>query len=205
MVYCNAEQKQEREDMQINFSKDAWSMEGLVPAYTYRFEETPVFVQEEDCIRNSQNKEFSQGYDNVTLMSDRDWGPGTRITTRCAFEHFGAPLFVIAEKLHTDSRGVLRYGDYLEVVLYENGINVWRMWRRDGKVTWKKLMNVDFPVSAGEIHTLSAKIDADRVHVEADGHKMSVYIPDLYPSCYLGINACEGINRFYSLEIEENA
>ena len=189
--------------MKYVFSENNWSLEQFTYAYTYRFEETPVFVQEVDCIRNSKNEEFKQGFDNISLMDRTPHGPGTRITTQCAFENFGAPLIVLAESLDTDARGVLRHGNYFEIVLYENGINVWRMWLRDGKVSWKKLMNVDFPVSANEVHTLSVQVEADRLRIEAEGHKMSLYVPDMYPSFYAGINACEEINRFYSMEIEE--
>lgn len=62
-------------------------------------------------------------------------------------------------------------------------------------------MGVEFPVSESEIHTLSVLIEKDTLHIEADDKKFLLYIDDLYPSYHLGLNACEGINRFYDLEI----
>ena len=65
-------------------------------------------------------------------------------------------------------------------------------------------MGVEFPVAEHEIHTLSVTIEKDTLHIEADDQKMLLYIDDMYPSYHLGINACEGINRFYGLEITES-
>ena len=189
--------------MNISFKENSWNQDAMTYAYSYRFEETPVFVQKKECIENSKNDNAVYGYDNISLLTKQQYGPGIKLTTRCAFEDLGAPLLVIAEQLSTDHRSVTRYGDYLEVVLWKNGVNVWRMWMENGEVTWKQLMGVEFPVSEHEIHTLSVTIEKDTLHIEADDQKMLLYIDDMYPSYHLGINACEGINRFYDLEITE--
>ena len=102
--------------------------------------------------------------------------------------------------MEQDPRGVNRYGDYIEVVLWKNGVNVWRMWYRDGEVTWKQLLGVDFPVSEGEIHSLSVTLGTDTLEITADERKMLLAVEDLYPSFHAGLNACEGINRFYEFE-----
>ena len=41
--------------MKISFSENAWQPGELVYAYSYRFEETPVFLQKPDCIENREN------------------------------------------------------------------------------------------------------------------------------------------------------
>ena len=187
--------------MKITFTENSWNQEQLTYAYSYRFHETPKFVQKKDCIENSKNPDAVYGYDNISLLTRETYRPGTKLSTRCSFEDLGAPLLVITDKLTTDDRSVVRYGDYLEVVLWKNGVNVWRMWMENGEVTWKQLMGVDFPVSESEIHTLSVLIEKDTLYIEADDKKMQLYIDNLYPSYHLGINACEGINRFYDLEI----
>lgn len=189
--------------MNIKFSENAWNQDKLTYAYSYRFEETPKFIQKTDCVENTKNPDAVYGFDNISLMSREKFGPGTKLTTRCAFEDLGAPLLVIADQLSTDERGIVRYGDYVEVVLWKNGVNVWRMWMENGEVTWKQLMGVEFPVSEHDIHTLSVTIEADTLHIEADDRKMQLSIDHLYPSYHLGINACEGINRFYDLTISE--
>ena len=74
---------------------------------------------------------------------------------------------------------------------------------QDGTVTWKKLLHVEFPVCAMEIHTLSVRVEKDVLYIDADDRSMFLYVEDLYPRWYAGLNACEGVNRFYDLRIEK--
>ena len=185
----------------FDFAKGSWDTDALGYAYSYRFEETPVFVQREDHIQNQKNDAATYGFDNISLLTAQKFTPGTTISTRCAFEDLGAPLIVITDRLSTDPRGICRYGDYIEVVLWKNGVNVWRMWMEKGVVTWKQLLGVDFPVSEAEIHTLSVTVGTETLEITADDKKMLLHVENLYPAFHVGINACEGINRFYRLEV----
>ncbi len=187
--------------MNINFSRNAWSSDDLVYAYSYRFTDRPVFTQFDDHIENKADPNGPGGYEYISILTPRKYGTGTSVSTHVSFEGDGAPLIVLADKLYSDPDGTLRFGDYLEVVLYKNGINVWRMWYRDGKVTWKKLMGVQYPVTTGELHTLTVTAGEEGLNIAADDRTMSVYIPDMYRSFHAGINACEGINRFYDMTI----
>ena len=189
--------------MKIDFTQDHWADRELVYAYSYRFEETPVFVQKEDCIENRENPGATYGFDNISLLTPQTYSANTTITTRCAFQDLGAPLLVIAPWMEADARGIMRYGDYIEVVLWKNGVNVWRMWMENGEVTWKQLLGVDFPVSESEIHTLSVKLGIDTLEITADDRKMLLAVEDLYPRFHVGLNACEGINRFYDFEVRQ--
>ena len=189
--------------MNINFSQNAWNTDEITYAYSYRFEQTPVFEQLENCVQNCENSDAKYGFDNISLLSRKKYSSHAKIITRCAFEELGAPLIVITDKLYTDERSVVRYGDYLEVVLYREGVNVWRMKMQDGKVTWKLLMSVTFPVCENTIHTLEVEIEEDMLFIKVDSKKMKLRIDEMYPSYHLGINACEGINRFFDLKIEE--
>lgn len=188
--------------MHLNFSRNQWNTDDVTYAYSYRFEETPTFVQHDDCVENAKCADAVYGFDNISLLSRRTYSPGTRISTRCAFEDLGAPLIVIADRLTPDSRGVLRYGNYWEIVLYNGGINVWKMTYANSKVTWTLDLSVEFPVTETDIHTLTVDILEKKLVITADERKMMLRVPDLFPAFHLGINACEGYNRFYSMEIE---
>ena len=191
--------------MKINFSRNAWNTDDLIYAYTYRFPGTPEFLQQDDCVENRPDSTgaFGCDWENISLLSRKAYSAGTRIETRCAFRDLGAPLITIADCMY-DENGENKYGDYLEVVLYKNGVNVWRMWMDENKnVTWKKMLGVEFPVSEDDIHTLAVEITADGLKIEADEHRMYWRCTDIYKTFHLGIDACEGLNRFYSLEITE--
>lgn len=189
--------------MKIDFSRGKWDLTDITYAYTWRFEETPVFVQKDDCVENLKNAASPQKYDNVSILTREKFPFGTRISTRCAFEGDAAPLITIAKQMDTDSRGVKRYGEYLEIVLWKNGVNVWRMNFNDGKVTWKKAMGIEFPVDENEIHTLTVDVLENVLKIDADGRKMHLYVNNFYPEFHLGIDACEGIQRFYDMTIEK--
>lgn len=190
--------------MKIDFSRDAWTTDEIIYAYSYRFPETPVFRQLDDCVENREDPAAScAGYDFITLMTKEKYGPGTKITARCAYEGDAAPLLVFADQLDRCEDGYLRYGNYFEVVLYKNGINVWRLWKKeDGTVTWHKRLGVEFPVTEGEIHTLSVEIREQDLLIEADGFRMTLRTEDFFPAFHAGINACEGICRFYDMTVE---
>ena len=49
--------------------------------------------------------------------------------------------------------------------------------------------------------TFTTKSTKEELHIEADGQKILLHVENIYPVFHLGINACEGINRFYTLSI----
>ena len=189
--------------MKTEFKKGMWE-DKFTYANSFRFVEMPEFIQAEDHVHNRKISEEKFGYDNISLMTREKYGYGTKITTTCAFDNFGAPLIVIAEDMHMCDDGKLRYGDYFEVVLYENGVNVWRMHMDENrKVTWHKALGVEFSVTACEKHELSVTVKENYLVVETCGQKMTLRTYDLKEGFHLGIDACEGINRFYDIEITE--
>ena len=110
---------------------------------------------------------------------------------------------MFAEKMEPDENGTWRFDDYFEVVLYNNGVNIWRLYPQDGRVQWHKLVGVEFPVSDTERHTLSVQINEKTIAVDADGHRITLWSEELPKQFHVGIDACEGINRFYDLTIDE--
>ena len=188
--------------MKISFADKSYRDEGIVCANSYRWHEVADFKEEADCIVNGQSDALATGYDNASLMLTEPYTGDVLIQTRCSFDAWGAPLIVISEDLAKDADGVWRYREYYEVVLYEEGVNVWRMTTNEkDEVTWKKMMSVSFPVAPKEIHTLAVRVLGDTLEILADGHEMSVCLPDLFARYFVGIDACENINRFYDLSV----
>ena len=189
--------------MKMNFRRSSWNEDRLTHAYTYRFPYTNRFIQHEDCIENPENPAMPDGYDYLSLMTKARYPLGTTVTTRCSFSGAAAPLLIFSEDLTLCEDGCYRYGNYFEVVLYKNGINVWRLWRlEDGTVTWHKRLGLEFPVSEGEVHTLSVQLKEDYVEIHLDGVSCSLRVEDLFPAFYVGITGCEGPCRFYDLCID---
>lgn len=189
--------------MQFSFQKSAWDESALTHAYTHRFPYTNRFIQLPDCIENPENPAMPDGYDYLSLMTRHPFPLGTTVTTRCSFSGMAAPLLIFSEDLELCEDGCYRYGNYFEVVLYKNGINVWRLWRQeDGSVTWHRRLGAEFPITEGEIHTLSVTLSQEYMDIDMDGVKLSLRVEDLFPSFYLGITGCEGPCLFYGMSIE---
>ncbi len=189
--------------MHIQFTKDGWSLDKITYAWSRRFPETPTFTQMDDHVENRADPAVTYGYENISLLTKEKYGPGTKITTRCAYLEDGAPLIMLCDKLYTDEAGHLRYDNYFEVVLYKNGINVWRLWNQDGQMTWHKRLGAEFPVSEGEAHELTVVTGEKEFVITVDGtHKLTLRVEDLFPAYHVGIDACEGVNRFWDLAVE---
>lgn len=186
----------------ISFTKGSWE-DRLVHAYTTRMSYTPRLVQEADCVRNGTDERSADGYDYTTVITGRMYGAGTRLTLVCEFDNYGAPLFTFTDKVWRDDAGELRYSDCFEVVLWESGINVWQLCETDGKTTPIKLFYSTFPVTAGQVHSMQVRILESCLEVIVGERTYGVYIPDLPKEMYVGVTACEAINRLYSLTIED--
>ena len=187
--------------MKVRFAKNTPWREHFYVANCYRWECVPDFIEEDDHIVNRRSDGIATGFENASLILKEPFHGDTHIETACSFDAWGAPLIVLADALEQDEKGRLRYREYYEVVLYEEGVNVWRLSTDEGNtVTWKKIMSVDFPVAPKEIHTLKVDVIDGTLEIEACGRKMSVLLPDMFPSYFVGIDACENINRFYALE-----
>ena len=56
----------------------------------------------------------------------------------------------MANEAIPDGNGIMRISDYIEIVIYENGVNVWKHTMTNGKPSWKLIMGVEFQVPAGK-------------------------------------------------------
>jgi len=185
----------------INFKNNEWENQGLVYAYSHRFSPTPNFIQKDGYIESSVNEAMPDGFDWIGLITKEKYSKELKISTECYFSKYGAPLIVMANEAAPDENGIIRISDYIEIVIYENGINVWKHTFKDGKPTWKLIMGVEFDVPAGKNVKLSSYMKDDLLIIEAEDKRMQVNLPDIPENVHMGIIACEGINRFYNLQI----
>ena len=188
--------------MKCTFKSNEWSMEGLTYAGSIRFAPMPDMEQREDYIENIPFAAMRDGYSYISLVTREKVQPGVKLSSRCAFEGDAAPLFVLPKEL-IEKDGKLYYGDYLEVVLWKNGINVWNLWTDEtGEVKIRNLLRMEKPVEAGVPHNFEVEIYKDRFTVILDGSRVGLYCGDIYDSFHLGITGCEGPCRFYDMSIE---
>jgi len=188
----------------IDFSCESWR-QALSHAYSFRFTETPVFTQAEDHITTAVNPAHREGFDNISLLTPETYTAGAKATLRCAFEGLGCPEIIIVEKTEACPDGALRYGACFEVVLWKNGVNVWRhfMGEQDHRCYWHKRLGLTMPVAEHAIHTLEVEIIRDYIVFTIDGVSSKLRTEDLPRQFHMGVTACEGIVRLYDLQIEQ--
>lgn len=187
--------------MYIDFSKGKWTEDQIVTAYTYRFEQTPPFTQEQDCIRTAVNPQHPEGFDSISLLTRDTYTAGVTVTAHCSFAGTGCPEIMIVPEIDACD-GVMRYGACFEVVLYENGINVWRHYREKGECFWHQRLGVEYPVAENTVHELKVQILQEELHIWLNGQKTVLRTEDLPEQFHLGLTGCEGITRLYDLKIE---
>ena len=188
--------------MKVSFARGQWESAKFMQAYTFRYQETPAFVQGGDCIGSGVNPAHPEGYDNISLLTTEKYAPGVRAHIRCAFEGLGCPEIIIVPEAEACPDGATRYGACFEVVLYEKGFNVWRHFREDGRCFWHKRLGVQYPVAENVIHDLTVEVKADMLVIAVDGQKTELRTEDVPPAFHLGITVCEGIARVYDMKIE---
>ena len=94
-----------------------------------------------------------------------------------------------------------QYRESWEIVLWDEGINVWRQTLPDGVVHWDLIGYAKFPSQAHTRYLLDVRREGQTLHVQVGDHRFGLLDPELPESCYVGITGCEGINRFYDFQL----
>jgi hypothetical protein len=188
----------------VSFKNENWKKE-LIQAYTFRYMETPDFTQCEDHVTTAVNPNHKEGFDNISLLSPETYTVGAKAKLRCAFDGLGCPEIILVEKPEKCEDGAVRYGACFEIVLYKNGVNIWRHYMDEPghKCHWHKRIGLKMPVAEKEIHELEVEIIENYIIFSVDGVSLQARTEDLFKEFHIGVTACEGIVRLYDFEYEQ--
>lgn len=137
------------------------------------------------------------------------WSRPMEFSCEMSFDHRMAPAMVIASSFDRDDEGGLEARDYYEIVLYEDGINVWRHRRPDGcrrsvidlvaflrrkylpKTKYRMSVRIETRQAYGgrQVGSLSVMCGDDYVGFQED------LLPETF---HAGLIGSEGRCRFYS-------
>lgn len=186
------------------FKNQAWQA-SFDYVYSPNCQEYKKFEQTADCIKNNKGN-YWNGYEYISILEKGLYQSGVTISTLCSFESFGAPLLVFTNEVIKDGNGNYRFGVHYEVVAYENGCNVWLVEPKtegDKKIKSTLLSKLEFSIQNNENIQIIIDIEEKNLNININGHKLDVTIPDFPDKFRVGITACEGLNRFYNLKIED--
>ena len=185
-----------------SFANENWKA-GLTQAYTFRYRETPSFTEKEDHITTAVNPNHTEGFDNISLLSKERYAPGVKATLRCSFDDLGCPEIILVKSPEGCEDGAVRYGECFEVVLWKNGVNIWRHFMDENyKCSWHKRIGLEMPVTEGDIHELTVEIKENYIVFSVDGVTLATRTEDIFESFHIGVTACEGIVRLYDFTVE---
>ena len=187
----------------ILFGNGQWNGDELLTCYTFRYQEAPAFAQREDHIGNAVNPEHKEGFDNISLVTKERYTSGVKASLRCAFEGLGCPEIILVPEVENCPDGVARYGACFEIVLYKNGVNIWRHYMdEEHHCSWHKRLGVQIPVAENEQHTLCVEVKENGLEFSVDGWKTFLRVDDVPERFHIGMTMCEGLVRLYEWNVE---
>ncbi len=146
-------------------------------------------------------------YEYISMISKRKYHDGVKVSLKCSFEKFGAPLLVLCDEFSQKADGTREYGLHFEVVAFERGCNVWHLIpfpeKTDRPMKALKTGFSEFKLENGEMIDLTVEVKGKFLHIDVNGNKFVCGDPRIPSEFHLGFTACEGRNNIYSMTIEE--
>ncbi|MCY2990120.1 MAG: hypothetical protein NTY19_19940 [Planctomycetota bacterium] len=167
------------------------------------------WVQQDNCITNQvpegatpEELEGKRAAEACSSMVYKEKLTGNiTIASTMAFAHKMAPLILLTPGLSGNAKGQKECAERFEIVIFNEGVNVWRHSLKDGKLTYRKAAFASFHLEKDTPHRLEVKKTGKTLTVSVAGHSFG-YIDDALPdACYVGLTGCEGLNRFYDFKI----
>jgi hypothetical protein len=167
------------------------------------------WVQQDKCITNQvpegatpEELEGKRAAEACSSMVYKEKLTGNvTISSTMAFAHKMAPLILLTPDLSGDVKGQKECSERFEIVLFNEGVNVWRHSLKDGTLTYRKAAFASFRLEKDTPYRLEMKKTGKTLTVSVAGHTFG-YIEDALPDAfYVGLTGCEGLNRFYDFRI----
>lgn len=123
------------------------------------------------------------------------------VASTMSFAYKMAPLIVLSPALSEDAKGRKQCSERFEIVIFDEGVNIWRHFVKDGKLTYRKAAFASFRLEKDTKYRLKVTKTGKTLTVSVAGHTFG-YIDDALPeSFFVGITGCEGLNRFYDFTV----
>ena len=200
-----------------DFSQGKWKEEDFWHAGFCSISHRKPFEQEDDCIKNGYApcgfkpdlEKMKSGAEEIVGMDRNEYAftvyvnkqkfkSDIILTSDFAFEEFGAPTFLYGEGVEWDG-GICLAKTHIEVTLWEEGINYWHN-ELENNANKVNLIKHDKFELAGGRHHIKIIFKKTGIEVCLNGRNSSLDY-NLYDEGYIGFIGCEGMNRFYNLEI----
>lgn len=228
-------------ELKCKFVEGGWNPDDWLNVKSPRWDYVGGFVQEKGYIRNlipdvsdmvtakkkseriKQTQEILQGKKApetfASMVLKNQVNGNAKISATMDFDYRMAPEIILSAPLGANKDGVAEYCEYWEIVLFDEGINVWHHELKNGKPFWRKaaFLNMEGKkdkngnIPNGKMFKKNKKYTMDveiiftskcpQVTVSCEGYKVGCMLPTFPKEYYVGITACEGINKFYDFKL----
>ncbi len=204
--------KCEESVLEVDFSRGKWNRDDWTVVKSSRWDYVKEFVQADDHIVNpcpnvSDEELYAHHVTEVyaSMVHNRKFEARAEVSSVMSFDHLMAPLIVIAPSLGKDCDGRPEFREHHEIVLYNEGINVWRYTFEDGHAKWRLAAFLRAPFEPRRKYDLKVTLERRgglmQMNIACGGCRFG-YQDETLPECfYAGITGCEGRNRFYSFKV----
>jgi hypothetical protein len=192
------------------FARGGWDRAEWWPVRSPRWDHVGEWVQEEDHLRNwvpdrwspEQLTEGGPGAAETytSMVYRRPLQGDFHVAARMSFDHRMAPLIVLASEPANEG-SYREYRDHCEVVLFDEGVNVWMHRFGDRGQDWALAAYWRFPLLPKAQHLLRVQRVGTRLNLHVDQQVFGCHLAALRGPLYAGITACEGVNRFFDFDI----
>ncbi|HRU06212.1 MAG TPA: hypothetical protein P5137_10630 [Candidatus Brocadiia bacterium] len=199
---------------ECSFARGKWDAGQWTLAKSPRWDYFGQWEQKDDCIQNATpagaapkdllGKRAAETYTSMVLKEKLKGN--VTLSSTMEFTDRMAPLIVLAPELGADAQGRPEYRQHYEIVIYDQGVNVWRHDYADGKPFWRKMAWGKFELKPNQKYRLVVKLAqtarGKTLTAMVDGHEVGYLDDGLPDEFYAGVTGCEGVNRFYDFRVE---
>lgn len=200
-------------ELNVSFARGAWNTNDWVAVKSPRWDYLHDFVQMDDHIINQtpdlpDDELFRKHERDVfsSILLRQPFSLGTEISSTMSFDHRMAPLIVLAAPLGADATGRPEFREHFEIVLFDEGLNVWHHRYRDGKPSWHLAAFLRAPFKPKTKYDLKVSLQkrhgTKQLSVSCGGHVFGYEDDDLPETFQAGVTGCEGRNRFYDFRVK---
>lgn len=205
----------------FDFSEGKWDRGAFFEARNDDWDRGSPIVQMPDCVMNANDPGWSdeelfrdhQADVYSSLILTNSFSGDLTFSSRLSFDHRMAPSLVLAGAFATDAQGRKAFRDHYEIVLFEEGINVWRHRRPGGgKSEIEKVAYARHAFSPKTPYVLTVEVRRKKgyggrpttdIRVLADGIDVGFRDETVPASYFVGLLGSEGRCRFYDLKVRE--
>ena len=165
-----------------------------------RFNRANRWIQEKDHIRTNGPETFD-GETYTSMLFMRLLKEQFKVSAKVSFDEEMAPAIVVAQQPTYLSGNCWEYREHFEVVLFNQGINLWHHVYVDDTPSWTKLRHWRLAVQSRKKYNLRVTCTEKDFTVELDELNLGSKELTLKLPVFAGITGCEGLNRFYEFKL----